>query len=357
MSLYFVIRNNKTFGPYDAPTLADMVSRGRVLRCDKAFVDGSQYDGKSTVGSLLRSAGFNPMVKSGESVIAQIRNIGTEVVFPREDMHRSVWRQDSTLIVMALVGLLPLAVEFLAGGMFKTLSTFYFISLYFSAMWGLFFYYLFKTKQVTVKATLGVFFLTQAFVFVAWDLLGIPALNPFYALENASGLISQWLFYTGGVGVTEEFAKALPLLIITARAREPLVPQTMVFYGLMSGIAFGVFEGVEYQMSVNREMSYSESFLANIARLTTLPFAHSLWAGIAGYFISFALLYPAYKWALWILAILVPAVLHGTYDFMCGLPIGGVFVRAAIIFFSALLLITYLKRGSDLQGRLSSLTH
>ncbi len=131
----------------------------------------------------------------------------------------------------------------------------------------------------------------------------------------------------------------------------------MVFYGLMSGIAFGVFEGVEYQMTVNQSLGYSDSFLANITRLTTLPFAHSLWAGIAGYFISFALLYPAYKWALWILAILVPAVLHGTYDTMCDLPIGGVFVRAGIIFFSALLLITYLKRGSDLQGRLSSLTH
>ena len=26
----------------------------------------------------------------------------------------------------------------------------------------------------------------------------------------------------------------------------PLIPQTLVFYGLMSGIAFGVFEGVQY---------------------------------------------------------------------------------------------------------------
>ena len=87
-----------------------------------------------------------------------------------------------------------------------------------------------------------------------------------------------------------------------------------------------------------------------------MPFAHSLWAALAGYFISFALLYPAYKWALWVIAILLPAVLHGVYDLACDYEVGGVFVRGAIIFFSALLLITYLKRGSDLQERLSTLT-
>ena len=64
----------------------------------------------------------------------------------------------------------------------------------------------------------------------------------------------------------------------------------------------------------------------------------------------------AYKWALWVIAILLPAVLHGVYDLACDYEVGGVFVRGAIIFFSALLLITYLKRGSDLQERLSTLT-
>lgn len=353
MANYLVIRNNKAFGPYDAPTLADMVTRGRVLRCDKAFIEGTTYNGKTTVGSLLRSAGWNPKVKSGEGIAKQISNIGTEVMFPKDDLRADVWKQDKKLIIMAAVGLLPLLVEFVGWWPFMT---FYVNSLYFSGMWALFYYYLFKTKQVTRRSAITVFFLTQAFVFAAWDLLGIVALNPFYAFENAHSLVGKGLFFVCGVGFTEELAKALPLFIITARAREPLVPQTMVFYGLISGIAFGVFEGVQYQMTVNAELDYSQSFMMNIARLTTLPFAHSLWAGLAGYFISFALLYPAYKWALWIIAIALPAILHGAYDLACDYAIGGVFVRGAIIFFSALLLVTYLKRGSDLQGRLSSLT-
>ncbi len=351
MSLYFVIRNNRTFGPYDAPTLADMVSRGKVLRCDKAVVDGAPLSEVSTVGRLLKNAGFYPKVRSNESVWRQIKNIGTEVIFPSGDLRSSVWRQDSKLMVMALVGLLPILCEFVGG---SSLLTFYFISLYFSTIWGLFYYYLFKTQQVNKKTTFTVFFMTQAFVFAAWDLFGIASLNPFYLFEDSNTIVGRLIYFIGGVGLTEEFAKALPLLIITARAKEPLIPQTMVYYGLMSGIAFGVFEGVQYQLTVNAEYGYSESFLLNIARLTTLPFAHSLWAGIAGYFISFALLYPAYKWALWVLAILVPAILHGLYDTSCDM--GLFFVRGALIFLSALLLISYLKRGKDLQSRLSQLT-
>lgn len=353
MAYYLVIRNNKEFGPYDAPTLADMVSRGRVLRCDKAFVEGTVYDGKTTVGSLLAEAGWNPRVKSGEGIFRQISNIGTEVIFPRGDVRPEVWKQDTKLIMMAAVGLLPLVVELFGWWPFMT---FYLISLYFSAMWALFFFYLFKTRQVSARSAFAVFFITQVLVFTAWDVLGVVRLNPFYAFEGARTLMGKALYYVCGVGVTEELAKALPLFFITARAREPLVPQTMVFYGLISGIAFGVFEGVQYQMTVNSELGYSESFMMNIARLTTLPFAHSLWAGVAGYFISFALLYPAYKWALWVLAIAIPAVMHGVYDIACDYSTGGVFVRGAIIFFSALLLITYLKRGADLQERLSSLT-
>ena len=100
------------------------------------------------------------------------------------------------------------------------------------------------------------------------------------------------LGYVFGVGLTEEFGKMIPLLIILRKAKEPLIPQTMVFYGLMAGISFGVFEGVQYQMTVNAEQTYDVSFFLNIARLTSLPFLHACWCGIAGYFLSFAHLYP-----------------------------------------------------------------
>ncbi len=234
-----------------------------------------------------------------------------------------------------------------------TFLTFYTISLYFSAIWGLFFYYLFKTKQVKLRTTYTVFFLTQAFIFIAWDVLGIVRINPCYWFENSSGWIYKLIYYIGGVGFTEELAKAIPLLILVSRAREPLIPQTLVFYGLISGIAFGVFEGVQYQTTVNARMEYGEGFMANIWRLTTLPFIHAIWCGIAGYFISFSSLYPVYRRGLLVLAIAIPAILHGTYDILC--DINAWILRIVVMFGSVLILMTYLKRGKELQQTLSEM--
>ena len=224
---------------------------------------------------------------------------------------------------------------------------FYEVSLYFSIIWGLFFYACFKTSQVKLKTTLSVFFLTQLCIFVAWDLLGLPKINPFYAFTNVAFPINV-LGYVFGVGFTEEFAKMIPLLIILRKAKEPLVPQTMVFYGLMSGISFGVFEGVQYQMTVNAEQTYDVSFFLNIARLTSLPFLHACWCGIAGYFLSFAQLYPKYRRGLYFLAISIPAIVHGLYDSMANYWL----VSLVMVFLGLMLLTVYLKQSVDYQSKL-----
>lgn len=175
-------------------------------------------------------------------------------------------------------------------------------------------------------------------------------MNPFYILLNLSFPLDA-LGYIFGVGLTEEFAKALPLLILARKARQPLLPQTLVYYGLMSGIGFGVFEGVEYQTTVNIDLDYTSAFFMNIARLTSLPFLHAIWCGIAGYFIAFAKLYPKYRISLYVLAIAIPAVLHGIYDTFCGSTLG-LLVAVPVMAVSVLLLITYLNRSVNYQSRL-----
>lgn len=229
------------------------------------------------------------------------------------------------------------------GGIFL----FYEISLYFSIIWGLFFYACFKTPQVKLKTTMNVFFLTQLCVFVVWDLIGLPKLNPFYFFTDVAFPMNV-LGYVFGVGLTEEFAKMIPLLLILRKAKEPLIPQTMVFYGLMSGIAFGVFEGVQYQITVNAQQTYDVSFFLNIARLTSLPFLHACWCGIAGYFLSFANLYPKYRRGLYTLALSVPAVIHGLYDALSNYWL----VSLIMVFVGLMLLTVYLKQSVDYQSKL-----
>ena len=342
--MIFVIRNSQRFGPYSEQTLLAYVNQGQVLLQDKAVADNDTVE--HTVEFFLKQARLTANVEHKGNILSQLKYIGSELIFPKTAMFSKQFLSDQRFLILALVGLLPMVIMNIPlGGFFL----FYEVSLYFSIIWGLFFYASFKTQQVVLSTTVTVFFLTQICVFIAWDLLGLPNLNPFYYFVNSSFPINI-IGFTFGVGFTEELAKMLPLIIILRKAKEPLIPQTMVFYGLMSGIAFGVYEGVQYQMTVNAQQAYDVSFFLNIARLTSLPFLHACWCGIAGYSLSFAHLYPKYRRGLWLLALSIPMLIHGIYDSVAHIPV----IHLLIVFFGLLLLTVYLKQGVNYQSKLRS---
>jgi Predicted membrane protein len=348
--MYILLRNNQQFGPYTLDLLASYVENGQILKCDEAFEQSNPQD-IQTVGYFLKQNKKKVKVKHKGSLINQLKDLGTELIFPKTAINKKHLIADKRLMVLAIIGLLPSFLMFFIS-FFPDYLIFYSIALYFSLIWGLFFYYFFKTPQVSFKSTIILFFLTQLFVFLAWDLLGIPNLNPFYLFLEKGNLIFSLIGYIFGVGLTEELAKALPLFVIIAIAKKPLIPQTLVFYGLMSGIAFGVFEGVQYQTGVNIQLDYSSGFYMNIARLTSLPFLHATWCGIAGYFISFAKLYPKYRLSLYFLSIMIPALLHGIYDTFC-VSMLGMLIAFPITFIGVVLLMTYLKQGVNNQSKLT----
>lgn len=117
----------------------------------------------------------------------------------------------------------------------------------------------------------------------------------------------------------------------------------------MAGIAFGVFEGVQYQTTINIRADYTTAFILNIARLTSLPFIHAIWCGIAGYFIGMAGLYPRYRHALWFLALVIPATLHGLYDSFASVLY---VVSLGFAFLSVILLMAYMRHSGKLRERL-----
>lgn len=336
-----IIRNNQQYGPYDEQTLLSYVNSGQILLHDKAIAVGESQE--QTVKYYLKRANLKICRQDKGNILSQIKAIGGELLFPRTTLFSKQFLSDQRFLILALVGLFPMLIMRIPlGGFF----VFYEVSLYFSVIWGLFFYDCFKTPQVKLKTTLAVFFITQIFVFAAWG-FGLPRLNPFYALLESPFPFSM-VGYTLGVGITEEFAKAVPLLIILYKAKEPLIPQTVVYYGLISGIAFGVWEGVEYQMTVNAEQEYTVSFYLNILRLTSLPFLHACWCGIAGYFLSFANLYPKYRKGLYVLAFTIPALIHGLYDTISDWP----FVSLFMVFIGLMLLMVYLKQSVNYQSKL-----
>lgn len=343
--MVYVIRNGNRFGPYTEQVLLEYVNKGQVLLCDK--VCDATTGVETTVRDVLSAARLKPRIVSGGGIRAQISKIGSDLIFPKTTIQKNNWMNDRRMLLLSIVGLTPSVLMMFPISGFVV---FYLVALYFSAIWGLFFYYFFRTPQVKVRTTMGVFFMTQIFMFVIWNMLGLAQLNPFYMFTDKVFPVN-WVGYVLGVGLTEELVKAVPLLIIARRAKEPLIPQTLVYYGLMSGIGFGVFEGVEYQTTVNIELDYTSAFFMNIARLTSLPFLHAIWCGMAGYFISFAKLYPKYRRSLYLLAIAIPAILHGTYDTFCGTT-PGMLIAVPVMALSVMLLITYLKNCVNYQSKL-----
>lgn len=339
--MIIVIRNTHDYGPYDEQTVARYVSEGRLLLNDKAR--DAETGEESTIKILLLKKGISPRIQSNGSIAKQLKHVGSDIIFPHEDMQRHNLFEDKRLLALAVVGLgLSLIMLLPIGGYL----VFYAVSLYFAMIWGLFFYYLFSTRQVNLKTTAWTFFLTQAGVFLIFGFL--HSLNFFYIFTQMVFPLSI-IGYILGVGLTEEFTKMIPLFILQRRSREPMLPQTMVYYGLMAGIAFGVFEGVEYQTTINIRADYTTAFVLNIARLTSLPFLHATWCGIAGYFIGMAGLYPRYRHSLWLLALIIPATLHGLYDSFAGVSY---LISLLVGFFSVLLLMAYMRRSGKLRERL-----
>ena len=302
------------------------------------------------VRDVLNDNNISVKVDNAGSLTSQLRHISKDLLFPKELKQKETWKSDTRLLVLACIGLFPLvAAYFVPSGWLS----YYCIALYFSVVWWSFFNYMFKSPQVTAKTSVTIFFLMQAIVFVAWDALGLPNLNFFYgATDQSYPMLLQLIGFTFGVGFTEEFAKMLPLIWLVKKTKKPLVPQTLVFYGLISGLAFGVYEGVQYQMTENMKLDGSDRFLMNIARLTSLPFIHAIWCAIGGFFISFAVLYPRYRKALWALALIIPAMLHGIYDTMCGNGLTAIFVALPLCVFCVGLLVHYLKNSGNYQNRL-----
>jgi RsiW-degrading membrane proteinase PrsW (M82 family) len=346
--MFYILRNNQSFGPYPLDALAAHVEDGKILKQDKACSVSNPND-VQTVGFFLKSNSRTVKVRHKGSVFQQLKDIGRELIIPYDVFSRKELMKDSRLLWLALLGLAPaFLIRFLSGIPF---ITFYLISLYFSVIWGLFFFYCFKTSQIKTKTTIGLFFSLQLLVFFLWDICGLPnwpGINILYALTDTDNYFAQLIGYILGVGFFEELAKAIPLFLIIRSAKEPYIPQSMLFYGLISGIAFGVFEGVQYQTTVNTELDYANAFFMNVARLTSLPFLHAIWAAMAGYFIAFAGLYPKYRLSLYFLAISIPATIHGLYDTL-GWSIPGLFLTLL----SVILLMSYLKQGVNYQSKLS----
>lgn len=358
MEQYEVMKEDTILGPFNIDEIAEFVHSGLILKRDYAY--NIEYpDSFRTVDFFLKRHGKKVSIEHKGNIISQIKEIGQELILPSTIFTKEPWKKDRQLFTLSLVGL-TLSGLIAIAPFLNAYILFYCIALYFSIIWGLFFYYLFKTEQVKLKTTIFLFFATQILTTLIFFVFNIGAINPFEGLYDTGNVFISLVSCVLGIGVIEEFVKVLPVFLILYFSKNVIKPQTAVFYGLMSGIAFGVYEGVNYQLGPNFQMflendisqAYVFSYLSNIARLTSLPFLHAIWCGIASYFVAFAFLYPRFRVALYSLAILVPATIHGLYDYLCfNVPFALATVPVVIV--GVVLLMVYLNIRYDFHSRLA----
>ncbi len=346
-------RANQDFGPYPLAAVQKFLAQGSLLPHDLAREEGTPPSGSLPLAKLLARAGVKDPHAGNPFALAMqnLKSFDLQLLFPWKTIRSLSWLNDKRLMYFAGVGLAPLAALMIALGFTNNLSLAYWaIALYFSVLWATFFYFLFRTPQVEPRTCVTSFCFTAAVsVSVLLSLYHVPPWSWMVHLTESPAFLARLVGYVVGVGVNEELCKAAILFWWATRPGKQLTPQTVVFYGMMSGLGFGIFEGVKYQTGVNREAGVDGAYLMNIARLTSLPFIHAVWTGIAGYFIGFAALNPRKRYGLWVVAIATPAVLHGLYD-----AFNGGFTSLLMAFLSVILLSTYLANVQQMQRHFSA---
>jgi RsiW-degrading membrane proteinase PrsW (M82 family) len=130
------------------------------------------------------------------------------------------------------------------------------------------------------------------------------------------GLLVSFLGFTAGVGYCEEVCKALPL-VLRARATGFSSWRSAMLWGMISGVGFGVSEGITYSSEQYNGIYGADMYWVRFVSCVGL---HAIWAAASGINVYRKQdifrhrLHPV-EW-IWRLAqiVIVPMILHGAYD-------------------------------------------
>jgi len=271
-------------------------------------------------------------------VWTDVRSFDFKWIVPYETAFSPKILSNTTTWVMLLFGFAPLLGFYVAHNMFQLLG---WLLTYFALAWAAYFYLVVAKRDFDLRIGLAVAIFT-VFVGCQMDIWSkqVPPMSWLYAAAGARDGVSSALAFIAGVGVNEEFWKALPVLVLAfgfGRIRKPL---DGLSYGALSGLGFAVREGFKY---IGGASDANDLLRQALIRTTTNPFLHATWTAVAGYFIGLAVVSRDRRAALCIVGIVPAATLHGWYDFAVQRA-----YAVAIAAVAYLLLIAYIDRSQQM---------
>jgi RsiW-degrading membrane proteinase PrsW (M82 family) len=155
------------------------------------------------------------------------------------------------------------------------------------------------------------------------------------------------------IGLPEELAKAIPIVVVAWIWRNywhTQTPRDYLFLGAVSGLVFGAAEVVHYFTDVLGSLSGNATgrdlqsiTIQYVWRFLTDPIDHACWAGITGYFIGLAITGPYRKYSIGLVGIGIASVLHGLNDWN---PINSHPAWVLVTLISVLLFLGYARAGA-----------
>jgi len=155
------------------------------------------------------------------------------------------------------------------------------------------------------------------------------------------------------IGLPEELAKAIPIVVVAWIWRQywhTQTPRDYLFLGAVSGLVFGAAEVVHYFTDVLGSLSGNVNGLVlqdltiqYVWRFLTDPIDHACWAGITGYFIGLAITGQNRKYSIGLVGIAIAAILHGLNDWN---PINSHPAWVVVTLISVLLFLGYARAGA-----------
>lgn len=336
-----VIRDHGEFGPYDESHALEYFSEGKILLNDLARVD----NGTEAMPFSKAVARCGWKLPSPMKPWEVVRKIGVDSLFPIALVRTEGSLKLRREVLIALAGLAPLVALFLK----FTFVIYVVLALYVSVFWGVFFWTQFKTDTSSVKRGVLCFCVTACLSTTLLVVLHSSGwLKSIVPLTESRSALMRFVGFFCCAGLPEEICKAAVIFWLVRRPGRILKPQDVVLYGLLSGFGFGIHEGLRYQLGMNRALdSVDATYIYNFLRLTSLPFLHACWCGIASYFISYAAIAPMSRYGLWMLAILIPTGIHSMYDAFCNSILG---LGTAVI--GVVLMMAYLAGSKGLRRKL-----
>jgi RsiW-degrading membrane proteinase PrsW (M82 family) len=215
-------------------------------------------------------------------------------------------------------------------------------TIYFAVIWLIAIRALIRPEKVPVSRVLV--------IIAATAVIGVSVAATLERHINATAVTLVRSVFT--IGVPEELAKALPLLLILLVMRNQIGPRTYLYLGAVSGLTFGAVESMAYSALYNTDIERTGDtrFVTGIIwRLLTDSLFHGALAGIVGVFIGFAAVARQHRAFFVLTGLGLAAVLHGAYDRTAG-HWPSVFIAAAVV----LLFAGYTKTTDDIGSRLGS---